>query len=1205
MAKRFTSTSFAPPSVSEEQRQAAAQQQVDSQTITPELPSQTLLEATPQAAPSQPTSTPVIPSAPTPNAVTGGPAVQGPTSITSLADAITQNTNARQQRAAAPPSDLISPHVQAGGTDPRALKLPSARGEPSAPAAEVQGVNVPVADAPAGLGQFESEAERIARYDTEQQRQAPMNYNQVFDSISGLGTASEASFNSAAKRVAFGLGDEAASNPRIRDSLTKAGVIDETGTVSDTAARSMLFTMAAEAARVEEQKSDTVTQLQQSLLSGEITEDKIDEKMMYAVNRPDFDRQNLQTTFASNFQRQFGDAMGIDADLRVDDPQALSTSLNPQDQSLFAVTTGKVLKDLGFVDEVVREQDGVKRSGYNIKDDFMDLMIDIAPVLEEFNSAFRKGVTFTPNIGGVPSGQASLLHRESTRAAKGQRATKGKEVYQALDVMGKTAFGVNKLQLGANAVILESIMDQKWLSPGGGFSRHPLAEHFLLGAGTFMKYFKDDQIHSIDDLNRIFVDVKNRADQGDVNAQQRFLELEEKIEMAKTTQAFVAKTYIKAQAEGAKLNGKSFYHTQTMIAGNSRVMVGSTEFNYQANKKARGLTANPQPHLVTPDKPNVAATKAFKQIIARNLAHNADRAPSSKALNDMFNDLVNDQEMVELAKWTFSHMPQRRSDVDAYAKTTTEYRTQAQLSSPTPGNVLPGLDPNYPQFGAKLPDNELMLTRLGKAMEVLDSAGNPQKSDEGDFKLMALRDLGAYLNGRPFMTQITAEADGIANGLIIQGSQFGATDVVKRGGLLYDSDTTVTPDGDMRKLLQDVIIGEVDAGTQAMNSVFSNPTEAAKWISAYTNTIGRENEKALHKLPAMTTPYGMDADYHHTNIRKFLDGNSIVKGRLMSELGINNEAELVDNMAKIEAAALKAGLGGVIQHQAIVKNAYNAAIAGGELFEVKGPNGWNIISGGIDYETISDESITFSDGAVSRVLTRKPVGTPYGKAKGKEEGHITKLGSKGKNQSAVFGTQNIDATVAQRTMVNTKAEMGDNFWGGQVFDAFIGDIGSFEALVSNANKEFKKVNQTYSMVDAEIEAVQAIRSKVRKKAMDAKKLGLKFDVTENGEYQGLYFILKRLKNEQAGSEKASGRTTSPLQRRLARKKTFGSKIGFRFDGSQMTPDQFVEAWEYVVKTLEVESSLKAFKQQADADRAKMWKDIAEQERQGRLVGQYR
>ena len=88
-----------------------------------------------------------------------------------------------------------------------------------------------------------------------------------------------------------------------------------------------------------------------------------------------------------------------------------------------------------------------------------------------------------------------------------------------------------------------------------------------------------------------------------------------------------ASSFLKAVLDGARLDGKSFYHTYTPHAATSRPMVGSTSFNYQANKMARGLHANPRPVAVIVGRSqDTKETKAWKAIVARNLHDKGEHA---------------------------------------------------------------------------------------------------------------------------------------------------------------------------------------------------------------------------------------------------------------------------------------------------------------------------------------------------------------------------------------------------------------------------------------------------------------------------------------------------------------------------------------------------------------------------------------------------
>ena len=805
-----------------------------------------------------------------------------------------------------------------------------------------------------------------------------------------------------------------------------------------------------------------------------------------------------------------------------------------------------------------------------------------------------------------------LLHngKQATKSPKNQRAKKGSEVYQAMDAMGTTPFGVNTSQLGVNAAIISSIVQPDFMDTTLGFSRHPLAEHFLMGSGTFMKFFKTPKIlrdrgESITDINKLTDAMRARnAGLGVHAAPEVQAAMDEAISIAKATQKQVAKSYLKAFTEAAALNNKTYFHTQSVIAGNSRNMVRSTTLNYQSNKKARELIGPPQVTLIDKNKNN-GPLRGWKMIVARNLAKGADRVGNSNELLKMFDDILKDTELVNLAKWVAGNVPTSYDQVSDYAKGITDYRgKKAGELNGLSGNVLPVVDSDFPMFPGGLPNDPAKLQKLGEIMGFIEPGSGTVlgKSDEAGYHLMALVDLGKFLNApRYFQTQITAEADGISNGLIIQAAQFGEQQVAEKGGIIYERDGDITPNGDMRDHIQNTILNKDD---NVMNSIFADPNDAKKWSDAYSDIISLNSEriKGLHKLPVMTTPYGMDANYHHGSIEKFLNSNPNVKGELISALGVD-EKTLVDNMAKVEAAALKGGLGDLLIHQGLVKNAHQAAVAANEILSVKGANGWDINSGGFDREVISEEDIQFADGAVRRVQATKFKGTPYGTAVSKGEGHTPGLGTKGRNQSAVFGTQNIDATVAQRTIVNTKADMGDGFFGAHVYDAFIGDVNSFGKLIDNANYEFERVNKEYNMVDAEIDAVQEIRNKVKAKVAEARKYGLKFDVSPEGEYRGMFELLRKLSSNQARSAATAGTRTSSAGRRAANRQKFGK--GFRFDGSQMTPDQFMESFDFVLDQLQVESSLKAFRQQIEPKRKALWDNVAKQKAMGRPIAQYR
>ena len=1101
-----------------------------------------------------------------------------------------------------------------GQLDPQSSSATSrGRGVASPEAQDVIDVNVPVAGLDANTGQFETVAERQARYLEENAKQQILTFDKIHEKIQGIDSGSAAAFDSRAVDLSTRIEIQAKTDPRIAESMVEAGIMDaDTGWVKADAARTMLFVMANQANISSNKLTEEVLDFRAQLEANEITEEDLSKKVKNAVLMPDIDKGRLESSVADEFQMLFG-GVATDEFLRTDAGSSIQSPLSQANKPVFNEVWSKMFEDIGFIKKDSATIDNKKVYGFKITDEFNNFIREIGPVLDEYSSAFRKDVTLTPNVGGVPSGQAAAQWKQATKTPKRQRAKKGEEVYQAMDAMGTTPMGINSSQLGANAAILAAITKPERMNQKYGISTHPLAEHFLMGSGTFMKFFKspagltvDNQpITSFSQLETLFTQieggVRSNLDPATI------AKLDTAIKTARLTQSQVSKSYLRAFSEAAALNNQTYFHTQSLIAGNSRNMVRSTVMNYQSNKKARELVGPPQTTLIDKNKSS-GPLRGWKMIVARNLVEGADRVGSSNELLKMFDKLVDPKEestssIRELAKWLASNTPSSYEQIGDYAKGITDYRSK-KLADPnkTTRDALAGSDPNFPMFPTSLPDNDIMLQQLSEIMGFKDPKSGEilGKSDEAGYHLMALIDLGKFLNTpRYFQTQITAEADGISNGLIIQAAQFGEQEVASKGGIIYERDADITPNGDMRQHIHNTIVGK---DSNVMTSIFADPLMASKWESAYTDIIVGPNIKGLHKLPVMTTPYGMDADYHQGSIVKFLNSNPKIKGELMSSLGVD-ENTLVDNMAKIESAALKGGLGDLLTHQGLIKNAHQAAVAANEILSVKGANGWDINSGGFESEIVSEEEINFGEAVSRRVQARKVTGSPYAAAKSKGEGHRPTLGTQGRNQSAVFGTQNIDATVAQRTIVNTKAEMGDGFFGAHVYDAFIGDVNSFEKLVDNANYEFERVNKEYSMVDAEIDAVQELRKKVKDKVMHAKKNGLKFDVSPEGEYKGMFELMRKLSSNQARAAATTNTNTSFAGRRAANRSKFGK--GFKFDGSMMTPDQFMEAYDFVVDQLQVESSLKAFKQEIEPKRRALWDKVKKQKAMGRPIAQYR
>ena len=191
----------------------------------------------------------------------------GPTTPEAIADRVAARGQRATQFAPAPTAPAPSPIPSAEQTRAGATPVPGAtqpapgapnaasidettraQGVASPEAQDVIDVNVPVAGADANVGEFETVAERQARYLEENAKQQVLTFDRVQQKIQGLGTQSEAAFDSRAADLATQIELQVKSNPRIAETMTQAGLLDQdTGWVKPDAARTMLFVMANQA----------------------------------------------------------------------------------------------------------------------------------------------------------------------------------------------------------------------------------------------------------------------------------------------------------------------------------------------------------------------------------------------------------------------------------------------------------------------------------------------------------------------------------------------------------------------------------------------------------------------------------------------------------------------------------------------------------------------------------------------------------------------------------------------------------------------------------------------------------------------------------------------------------------------------------------------------------------------------------------------
>ena len=507
------------------------------------------------------------------------------------------------------------------------------------------------------------------------------------------------------------------------------------------------------------------------------------------------------------------------------------------------------------------------------------------------------------------------------------------------------------------------------------------------------------------------------------------------------------------QKEG---NPQVFYYGVTAIGNSSRLMITNTELNYQSNKLARFMVDNPRPSLFTKGGKK---DKNFRYLTARALLDAADTF-SPEALIDLFNSKETQDVITPIAQRVYR--ASQAGDPAALAAAIQEAQAaEGVIADEWEGN------------------------------------------GEWGFQVDALHEWGKYADaadGAQLQTRMKAEVDGINNGSSIQGLQFGDRDILKRAGILWEEGNragegdreSVIPEDNMRgfvfsKIMEDDgdggLLGLRDVTAKSMRELGAGDVEAGEAAAKeLLNWIARKGKKKFIKIPLMTTIYGKPHNMHGDHVRSFLTEKW---GEIQQELNLPDKAlrPVSTILTKVISNGLKAGLTSALLHQDVIK------YSSGWMFnmmnvipEIRGANGYVVQAGGVDYIPVLDEKgvektvpVTLYDmsGGVrasakpksqSRISLHKSVPSAAAKKKDGKVGNITR------NQLAVNGTHNIDATVAQKTLIEAKRKKGDTFWGQQVFDAFIGDLDSLEDLLDISNRVFYEVNRDYSMLRAELDA---------------------------------------------------------------------------------------------------------------------------------------
>ena len=784
----------------------------------------------------------------------------------------------------------------------------------------------------------------------------------------------------------------------------------------------------------------------------------------------------------------------------------------------------------GALMTLVNPKDGSGVPVYSLTEEGMKFLQSVSPMLKELMPGAVRPVSFTPQPNGTYVGEAATRQTEITRVPDPRASRITNTMKKAMDIMGTTPNIVSPHKLKMTDMMHRYAVEMDQQGQSTVFSGM-----LGIGRGRVDKLAKESveanqQTFEVvwDKEREAFINTRSDSpmnwDFDGVNEQeiiksefpnnmdgQPFEYVRQYKSKSGKEHNVHAQNVVDMQAkkvadtiqEARAASGKSFYYGATVIGNSGRLMYSQTELNLQGNKLARFMIDNPRPSTI-----NLQGGKSldvFKYVVARSMIEGADTMTRH-----------------QLEK-TFE---EKRGLIDGIAK---------EVYRATEADDAAALNAALTQAKADAGDGKTFMDEWGS-------------TDEWGFIVDGLHEWGKYLSileadpkAKQMQTRIKVEVDGINNGSSIQGLQFGDKTILERAGVIFDvSSPTVLkahkdPEGNIiGQNMRDYVFGVgvfVDptvSNLQVKEDALRDVGEkdgirdiiASKLPVIYENSKWR---KKFIKIPLMTTIYGKGAGGHADAVEDFIKDK-------MSELGITNKNRraMVDGYAKVIRNAIQDTLNDPLVHQDMVKKQASWFFTVMNIVpQVKGANDYIVQSGG--YDRVDDVyGPGPKEGRKKRMAyevyrleggKRGEKWTPTGQLKKREPSATSRKelskeakkrgtepeawGEHTRNQLAVNGTHNIDATIAQETLIAVKQEMGDTFWGHQVFDAFIGDVSSIEKLIDQGNKKFLSVNRDYNMIEAELDAfddaIKRFDIKMRELDQDAKTL----DVTDAGTYRGV------------------------------------------------------------------------------------------------------
>ena len=567
--------------------------------------------------------------------------------------------------------------------------------------------------------------------------------------------------------------------------------------------------------------------------------------------------------------------------------------------------------------------------------------------------------------------------------------------------------------------------------------------------------------------------------------------------------------FLKILSSIAEFSGKANHPTFSLQALTGRTHIQQTSYNPQAHKVARFVIGGGNNFNWRPGQGKIDSV--FREVMSAYFL--SDSKNSAKDLTTperlkLFSDALNSGKLKSLAAMG-KEIGTSLAAFDA-AGAKADIQQVVNAKSPQEANEI------KKQLAGKYNTDPL-------SQSTKDFLA--KHKDEGPIFAEALVELARYVdaidNNLPMKSNISIEMDGKTHGPATNAAQLGVEKMAERTGLLRTQDYTLTDDIDSRKAMGEFM---VDMAPSQAGTLY--PAEKALAFNELIGAAVKDRGNFLKKSP-MTMGYGQELGSlkMHVKTTVFNGPQAGQIQEIMKRNGISTDdavtflhTMLVDSLFNVMDPKVVA-VSRLLRANNLVATLTN------EVLYMDNAMGFRSYAAAKQTQVDETDSATYGfagpEGSKSRsaqFYRSKPEGSAV---RSYEEGGDAIPGGYGHGRVIPIAVQSYDGNMISRTGTGSsweKIKNSSKAHGGKpfvvpIFDAFKTDLGSFDAVREEANKNWVRGLQEHSYVTAIMdgwfkETAQKNREKFSKLDPSAT-----VDVNPDTEWRGLHYLFKTYTTE--------------------------------------------------------------------------------------------